>query len=163
MTFIQLSPQAVHKNNEGQHKLIKVLAKHSGINPILYDKNSSVRMKNLAYTSVLPSKEDYFLIFGGKKPPTAGWKSSQTGGVWLKSPHEECSAKAREKSLFGHVVCSEEILEKTLGSNIFRILESGSVSSPFIIKSKTAKEKLESTEILTAVDPCCFESPFNSY
>ena len=163
MTFIQLSPQAVHKNNEGQHKLIKVLAKHSGINPILYDKNSSVRMKNLAYTSVLPSKEDYFLIFGGKKPPTAGWKSSQTGGVWLKSPHEECSAQAREKSLLGHVVCSEEILEKTLGSNIFRILESGSVTSPLIIKSKTAKEKSESTEILAALDPCCFESPFNSY
>ena len=134
MTFIQLSPQAVHKNNEGQNKLIMVLAKHSEINPILYDKNSSIRMKNLPYTSVRPSKEDCFLIFREKKPPTAGWKSSPTGGVWLKSPHEECAAQARERSLLGHVVGSEEILEKTVGSNIFRILESGSVTSPCIIK-----------------------------
>ena len=101
MTFIQLSPQAVHKNNEGQNKLIMVLAKHSEINPILYDKNSSIRMKNLAYTSVRPSKEDCFLIFREKSHPPQVGRVHQLEGCSSSLPMKSALLKPEKDHCLG--------------------------------------------------------------
>ena len=69
------------------------------------------------------------------------------------------SAQIKEKSLLGHLVCSEETQKKLLDSNIFRILESEEVTeigalykvspSKFVLVfgSKATKEKLQGTEI----------------
>ena len=85
--------------------------------------------------------------------------SSRTGGVWNKSLEEAHSAQVKERSLLGHLVCSEETQKKILESDIFRILKSEGVTeigalykvspSKFVLvfRSKAAKEKLESTEI----------------
>ena len=101
---------------------------------------------------VLPSEENLELN-------SAGLKSSWTGGVWHKSLEESHSAQVKEKSLLGHLMCSEETQRKILESDIFRILESEGVTeigalykvspSKFVLVfgSKTAKEKLEGTEI----------------
>ena len=43
---------------------------------------------------------------------------------WHKSLEESHSAQVKGKSLFGHLVCSEETERKILESDIFRILES---------------------------------------
>ena len=50
-------------------------------------------------------------------------KSLRTRGVWHKSLEELHSAQIKEKSLLGHLVCSEETQRKILESEIFRILE----------------------------------------
>ena len=85
--------------------------------------------------------------------------SSRTGGVCNKSLEEAHSAQVKERSLLGHLVCSEETQKKILESDIFRILKSEGVTeinalykvspSKFILvsRSKAAKKKLESTEI----------------
>ena len=85
--------------------------------------------------------------------------NSRTGGVWNKSLEEAHSAEVKERSLLGHLMCSEETQKKILESDIFRILKSEGVTeigalykvSPsrfvLVFRSKTAKEKLESTEI----------------
>ena len=93
------------------------------------------------------------------EPNSAGLKSSRTGGVWHKSLEESHSAQIKERSLLGHLMCSEETQKKILESDIFRILESEGVTeigalykvspSKFILifRSKTAKEKLQGTKI----------------
>ena len=93
------------------------------------------------------------------EPHSAGLKSSRTGGVWHKSLEESHSAQIKERSLLGHIVCSEETQKRILESDIFRILESEAVTeigalykvSPskfaLVFGSKTAKEKLQGTEI----------------
>ena len=57
-----------------------------------------------------------------EQPPT-GLKISQARGVWLKTLDEDYTAQVRERSLHGDLVCSEEIPENILESNIFCILE----------------------------------------
>ena len=93
------------------------------------------------------------------EPNSAGLKSSRTGGVWHRSLEESYSAQIKERTLLGHLVCSEEAQKKFLESDIFRILESEGVTeigalykvslSKFILifGSKTAKDKLQDTEI----------------
>ena len=93
------------------------------------------------------------------EPNCAGLKNSRTRGVWCKSLEENHSAKVKERSLFGHIMCSEETQKKILESDLFRILESEGVTeigalykvspSKFVLVfgSKTAKEKLAGTEI----------------
>ena len=93
------------------------------------------------------------------EPNSAGLKSSRTGGVWHRSLEESYSAQIKERTLLGHLVCSEEAPKKFLESDIFRILESEGVTeigalykvslSKFILifGSKTAKDKLQDTEI----------------
>ena len=119
-------------------------------------------------TNKLPLKDgihNFFLPSEGDSPEenlepnSAGSKSSRTRGAWHKSPEESHSAQVRERSLLGHLVCSEETQKKILESDIFRILDSEGVTeigalykvSPskfvLIFGSKTAKEKLQSTEI----------------
>ena len=85
--------------------------------------------------------------------------NSRTGGVWNKSLEEAHSAQVKERSLLGHLICSEETKKKILESDIFGILKSEGVTeigalykvspSKFVLVfgSKAAKEKLESTEI----------------
>ena len=86
-------------------------------------------------------------------------KSSRTKGVWHKSLEEAHSAKVKEKTLFGHIMCSEGTQKKIFESDLFRILESEGVTeigalykvshSKFVLVfgSQTAKEKLIGTEI----------------
>ena len=69
------------------------------------------------------------------------------------------SAQIKEKSLLGHLVCSEETQRKILESDVFCIPESEGVTeigalckvspSKFVLAlgSKTAKEKLQGIEI----------------
>ena len=59
---------------------------------------------------------------------SVGLKSSRTGGVWHKSLEESHSAQIKERSLLGHLVCSQETPKKFLESNNFRILESEGVT-----------------------------------
>ena len=112
------------------------------------------------FNFVLPSEEDCALASEENlEPNSTGLKSSRTGGVWHKSLEESHSAQVKEKSLLGHLMCSEETQRKILESDIFRILESEGVTeidalykvspSKFVLVfgSKAAKEKLEGTEI----------------
>ena len=57
------------------------------------------------------------------EPNSTGLKSSRTGEVWHKSLEEFHSAQVKERSLFGHLLCSEKIQKKILESDIFRILD----------------------------------------
>ena len=120
--------------------------------------------RDLLYTFVLSSKEDYFLTPGENlQPPTAGSKSPRTGGAWPKCLHEEYAAQIRERILLGHLVCSKEILEKILESNTSLILESEKVTkignlykiflSNFLLicNSNAAKENLGNPKILAAL------------
>ena len=120
--------------------------------------------RNGIFNFVLPSEEDCALApEENLEPNSAGLKSSRTGGVWHKSLEESHPAQVKEKSLLGHLVCSEETQRKILEPDIFRILGSEGVTeigalykvspSKFVLVfgSKAAKEKLEGTEI-----QCCF-------
>ena len=55
-------------------------------------------------------------------------KISRTRGVWCKSLEQNHSARIKERSLPGHIMCSEEAQKKILESDIFRILESEGVT-----------------------------------
>ena len=87
-----------------------------------------------------PSKDDIFdfillseddFVWASEEnldPNSAGLASSRTGGVWNKSLEEAHSAQVKERSLLGHLVCSEETQKKILESDIFRILKSEGVT-----------------------------------
>ena len=93
------------------------------------------------------------------EPNSTGLKSSRTRAVWHKPLERNHSAQVEERSLFGHLVCSEKTQKKVLELDIFRTLESEGVtgigalykvsSSKFVLVfgSKTAKEKLAGTEL----------------
>ena len=108
----------------------------------------------------LPSEEE------SKRTPeenlesnSASLKSSQTVGVWHKSLEESHSARIKEKSLLGHLLCPERTQKKILESNIFRILRSEGITgigalhkvspSKFVLvfRSQMEKEKLQNTVI----------------
>ena len=116
--------------------------------------------KNGIFDFILPSVGDSIRVPGENLDPNSdGLASLRTGGVWNKSLEEAHSAQVKERSLLGHLVCSEETQKKILESDIFRILKSEGVTeigalykvspSKFVLvfRSKAAKEKLESTEI----------------
>ena len=105
---------------------------------------------------------------GNHEPNSSGLKSSRFRGDWLKSLEENHTARIKERSLFGHIICSEslppppkkiKIKKKILESDIFRSVECEGVTeiialykvspSKFVLVfgSKTAKEKTEGTEI----------------
>ena len=128
------------------------------------DENNQQPSRNGRFNFVLPSEEVCVLApEENLESNSAGLKSSRTGGVWHKSPEESHPAQVKEKSLLGHLVCSEETQRKILEPDIFRILGSEGVTeigalykvspSKFVLGfgSKAAKEKLEGTEI-----HCCF-------
>ena len=111
------------------------------------------------FNFILPSEEDCALNpEENLEPNSTGLKSSRTLGVWHKFLEENHSAQIKERSLFGHIVCSEETQKKVLESDIFRILESVGVigkgvqykvsPSKFVLifGSKMAKEKPAGTE-----------------
>ena len=117
-------------------------------------------LKNGIFNFFLPSEDECIPTpEENLEPHSAGLKSSRTGGVWHKSLEESHSAQIKERSLLEHLVCSEETQKRILESDIFRILESEGVTeigalckvspSKFVLVfgSKTAKEKLQGTEI----------------
>ena len=117
-------------------------------------------LKDEVYNFFLPSEEECNLDpKENLEPNSAGLKSSRTRGVWHKSLEESHSARIRERSLLGHLLCPEGTQRKILKLDIFRILGSEGVteigalykvsSSKFVLVfgSKTAKEKPENTVI----------------
>ena len=112
------------------------------------------------FNFVLPSEEDCALNpEENLEPNSVGLESSRTRRVWHKSLEEAHSAKVNERTLFGHIMCSEDTQKKILESDLFRILESEGVTeigalykvslSKFVLVfgSQTAREKLIGTEI----------------
>ena len=64
---------------------------------------------------ILPAEDDSALASEENLEPnsaglkgSAGLKSSRTRGVWRKSLEESHPAQIKEKSLLGHILCSEE-------------------------------------------------------
>ena len=79
--------------------------------------------RNGIFSFILPSEEDSVRASEENPDPnSAGLVNSRTGGVWNKSLEEAHSAQVKERSLLGHLICSEETQKKILESNIFRIL-----------------------------------------
>ena len=65
--------------------------------------------KNGILDFILPSEEDSVRFpKENLDPNSAGLKKSGTGGVWNKSLEEAHSAQVKERSLLGHLICSEE-------------------------------------------------------
>ena len=99
------------------------------------------------------------------EPNSAGLKSPQAGEVWQKYLEEHRAAQSKERSLLGHIVCSEETQRKILESDIFRILEFEGVTevgalykvSPsklvLLFGSKTAKRnsKIQRSNAILAI------------
>ena len=117
-------------------------------------------MRNSIFIFILPSEEDCNLTpEENLEPNSAGLKSLRTRGVWHESLEESHSAQIKEKSLLGYLVCSEETQKEIIKPDIFRIRESEGITeigalykvspSKFVLVfgSKTAKEKLQGTEI----------------
>ena len=88
------------------------------------------------FNFVLPSEEDCALNpEENLEPNSVGLKSSRTKGVWHKSLEEAHSAKVKERTLFGHIMCSEDTQKKILESDPFRILESEGVTDRRSVQS----------------------------
>ena len=115
--------------------------------------------KNGIFNFILPSEGDCPLNPDENlEPNSTGLKSSRTRGVWHKCLGENDSAQIKERSLLGHLVCSEVTQKKILELDIFRILKSEGVTgigalckfspSKFVLVFglKMAKEKLAGTE-----------------
>ena len=72
-------------------------------------------LKDSIFNFFLPSEEECNStpeeIF---EPNSAVLKSSRAGGVWHKSLEESHSAQIKERSLLGHLMCSEETQKKIL-------------------------------------------------
>ena len=64
------------------------------------------------------AKEDCFAPEDNLEPNSAELKSLRTRGVRHKSLGENHSAWIKERSLIGHIMCSEETPKKTPGSDI---------------------------------------------
>ena len=116
--------------------------------------------KNGIFNFIAPSEEDCaWTPEENLERNSALLKNSQTRGVWHKSLGESHAVRIRERLLFGHIMCPEETRKKILELDIFRILESEEDTeigalykvspSKFVLffTPKTAKEKLEGTEI----------------
>ena len=117
------------------------------------------------FNFILPSEEDTVQACEENLEPSSdSLMNTRTGRAWNKSLEEAHSAKIKERSLLGHIICSEGTQKKILESDIFRILKSEGVTeigalykvspSKFVLVfgSKTAREKLADTVI-----QCCFD------
>ena len=102
-------------------------------------------------TLLVLAKEDCFAPEENLKPNSAGLKSSRTRGNSHKSLEENHSAWIKERSLIGHIMCSEETPKKILESDILTEVGALYKVSPskfvLVFGSKTPKEKLAGTEI----------------
>ena len=69
--------------------------------------------KNGIFDFILPSEEDSVRAPEENLDPNpAGLMSQRTGGTWNKSLEEAHSAQVKERSLLGHLICSEETQKK---------------------------------------------------
>ena len=97
------------------------------------------------------AKEDCFAPEENLEPNSAGLKSSRTRGNRHKSLEENHSTWINERSLIGHIMCSEENPKKILESDILTEVGALYNVSPskfaLVFGSKTPKEKLAGTEI----------------
>ena len=83
------------------------------------------QLKNGIFDFILPSEEDSVQFpVENLDPSSAGLRNPRSGGVWNRSLEEAHSAQVKERSLLGHLICSEETQKKILESDIFRILKS---------------------------------------
>ena len=102
-------------------------------------------------TLLVLAKEDCFAPEENLKPNSAGLKSSRTRGNRHKSLEENHSAWIKERSLIGHIMCSEETPKKILELDILTEVGALYKVSPskfvLVFGSKTPKEKLAGTEI----------------
>ena len=102
-------------------------------------------------TLLVLAKEDCFAPEENLKPNSAGLKSSRTRRIRHKSLEENHSAWIKERSLIGHIMCSEETPKKILESDILTEVGALYKVSPskfvLVFGSKTPKEKLAGTEI----------------
>ena len=121
--------------------------------------------KNGIFNFILPSEEDTVQASEENLEPSSdSLMNTRTGRAWNKSLEEAHSAKIKERSLLGHIICSEGTQKKILESDIFRILKSEGVTeigalykvspSKFVLVfgSKTAREKLADTVIQCRFD-----------
>ena len=121
--------------------------------------------KNGIFNFTLPSEEDAVQASEENLEPSSdSLMNTRTGRAWNKSLEEAYSAKIKERSLLGHIICSEGTQKKILESDIFRILKSEGVTeigalykvSPskfaLVFGSKTAREKLADTVIQCRFD-----------
>ena len=69
-------------------------------------------------TLLVLAKEDGFASEENLEPNSAGLKSSRTRGNRHKSLEENHFAWIKERSLIGHIMCSEETPKKILESDI---------------------------------------------
>ena len=121
--------------------------------------------KNGTFYFILPSEEDSVQASEENLEPSSdSLMNTRTGRAWNKCLEEAHSAKIKERSLLGHIICSEGTQKKILESDIFRILKSEGVTeigalykvspSKFVLVfgSKTAREKLADTVIQCRFD-----------
>ena len=100
-------------------------------------------------------KEDCFAPEENLEPNSTWFKSSRTRGVRHKSHsdtrHKNRPAWIEERSLIGHIMCSEETHQQILESDILTEVDALYKVSPpksvLVFGSKTPKEKLAGTEI----------------
>ena len=86
-------------------------------------------MRNSILNFIFPLEEDCNLALEENlETNSAGLKSWRTRGVWRKSLEESHSAQIKEKSLLGHLACSEETQRNILESDIFCIIGSEGVT-----------------------------------
>ena len=72
------------------------------------------------FNFVLPSEEDCVLNpEENLEPNSVGLESSRAKRVWHKSLEEAHSAKVKERTLFGHILCSEDTQKRILESDLF--------------------------------------------
>ena len=65
------------------------------------------------------AKEDYFALEENLESNSTGLKCSRTRRIRYKSLEENHSAWIKERSLIGHIMCSEETAKKILELEIF--------------------------------------------
>ena len=93
------------------------------------DRANQQPSKNGIFNFILPSEEDCDLSpEENLEPKSAGLKSSRGRRVWHKFLEENHAAPIKERSLFGHIMCSDETQKKILEPDICRHLESEGVT-----------------------------------
>ena len=103
---VMMQPQMLENLNGANH-----LSNQHPTNTAIIDNQQP--SKDDIFDFILLSEDDF--VWASEEnldPNSAGLASSRTGGVWNKSLEEAHSAQVKERSLLGHLVCSEETQKK---------------------------------------------------